>query len=67
VNVADLLMKNGIRGNCIDLGEPGLVAELEAIAQTAFRLACGEGEGVLARPARIGNARKTLGKVHRHS
>jgi len=41
------------------------VAELEAIAQTAFRQACGEQVGVMARPARISKARKTLGKVHR--
>src|SRR5262245_17453308 len=69
VNVADLLKKEGLRGNWLQLGDDegpvGPVAELEAIAQTAFRQACGEQVGVMARPARISKARKTLGKVHR--
>jgi hypothetical protein len=45
VNVADLLKKEGLRGNWLQLGDDkehgpiGLVAELEAIAQTAFRQA----------------------------
>jgi hypothetical protein len=69
VEVADLLRKYGIRGNWLDTswaGNTGLAAELEAIAQTALRLACGEACGVAARPARISKARKTLGKVHRN-
>src|SRR5215813_1485221 len=71
VNVADLLREHGLRGNWLQLGDDeehgpvGPVAELEAIAQTAFRQACGEQVGVMARPARISKARKTLGKVHR--
>jgi len=69
VDVADLLSKYGIRGNWLDTswaGSTGLVAEMEAFAQTAFRQACGEAGGVLARPARISKARKALGKVHRN-
>src|SRR5262249_6117509 len=71
VNVADLLEKHGVLGNWLHPGDDeehgtiGPVAELEAIAQSAFRQACGEQVGVMARPARITNARKTLGKVHR--
>jgi len=71
VNVADLLKKEGLRGNWRQLGDDeedapiGLVAELEAIAQTAFREACGDQAAVMARPARISEARKMLGKVHR--
>src|SRR5262245_21918793 len=71
VNVADLLKKQGVLGNWLRLadeeehGTTGAVAELEAIAQSAFREACGEQAGVMARPARITKARKTLGKVHR--
>ena len=69
VDVADLLSKHGVRGNWLDpswAGNTGLVAELEAIAQTALRQACGEANGVAARPARISEARKILGKVHRN-
>jgi hypothetical protein len=71
VNVADLLEKHGVLGNWLHPGDDeehgtiGPVAELEAIAQSAFRQACGEQVGVMARPARITKARKTLGKVHR--
>src|SRR5262249_14820692 len=71
VNVADLLKKHGVRGNWLQLGDEtehgamGPVAELEALAQTAFRQACGDQAAVMARPARISKARKTLGKVHR--
>jgi len=70
VNVADLLKEHGVLGNWLRLGDDdeeyvGPVTELEAIAQTAFREACGEQVGVMARPARISKARKTLGKVHR--
>ena len=39
--------------------------KLEAVAQTAFREACSEPNGVAARPARISKARKMLGKIHR--
>jgi hypothetical protein len=69
VEVADVLSKYGIRGNWLDsswAGNTGLVAELEAMAQSALRQACGEVNGVAARPARISRARKTLGKVHRN-
>ncbi len=68
VDVADLLGKYGIRGNWLDTswaGNTGLTAEMEAIAQTTLRLACGGANGVAARPARISKARKALGKVHR--
>jgi hypothetical protein len=68
-NVADVLRKYGIRGNWLDpswAGQTGPVAELEAIAQTALRQACGGSNGVSARPARITRARKTLGKVNRN-
>jgi hypothetical protein len=64
VNIADLLDKHGIQGNWQTWpGQAGPAAELEAIAQTAFRLACGEEVGALTRPARTSEARKTLGKV----
>src|SRR5207253_4514396 len=69
VRVADVLRKYGMRGNWLDVGwagQTGPVAELEAVAQTALRQACGEATGVAARPARISKARKTLGKVHRN-
>ena len=71
VNVTDLLREHGLRGNWLHPGDDeehgtiGPVAELEAIAQTAFREACGDQAAVMARPARISKARKTLGKVHR--
>jgi hypothetical protein len=71
VNVDDLLRKHGLRGNWRlpgddeEQGPIGPVAELEAIAQTAFREACGTQAGVMARPARITEAHKMLGKVHR--
>jgi hypothetical protein len=69
VRVADVLSTYGIRGNWLDLGwagQTGPVADLEAVAQTALRQACGEAIGIAARPARISKARKTLGKVHRN-
>jgi hypothetical protein len=72
VNIVDVLRKYGIRGNWLSRGDDeedgplGPVAELEAIAQTAFREACNKQGGVMARPARISKARKTLGKVHRN-
>jgi hypothetical protein len=71
VNVADLLREHGLRGNWLKLGDDeehgaiGPVAELETYALGAFREACGEQAGVMARPARIAKAHKTLGKVHR--
>ena len=72
VVVADILGEYDIRGNWLlpgDEEEDGLmgpVAEIEAVLQSALGEACG-GEGVaMARPARISNARKTLGKVHRN-
>jgi hypothetical protein len=48
VLIADVLMKHGIRGNWVGLGdqeedgEMGIVAELESIAQSALRKARGE-------------------------
>jgi hypothetical protein len=42
------------------------VADLEAIAQTVFGLARGDEVGTLTRPARISEARKTLGDIHRN-
>ena len=69
VRVADVLGKYGIRGNWLDLGwagQTGPVADLEAVAQTALRQACGGANGVVARPARISEARRTLGKVHQN-
>jgi hypothetical protein len=68
VDVADLLSKYGVRGNWLNsgwAGNIGLVAEVEAIAQTSLRQAISSANGVTARPARISNARKVLGKVHR--
>ena len=72
VNVDDLLGKHGVRGNWLQPGDDkedgtiGPVAELEAYALGAFREACGEQARVMARPARITRAHKTLGKVHRN-
>jgi hypothetical protein len=72
VNIADLLASHGLRGNWLNAGDDeedgqmGMVAELEAIAQSAFRTARGDETGTMVRPARISNARKTLGKVHRN-
>jgi hypothetical protein len=67
VNIADLLDKHGIQGNWQTWpGQAGPVADLEAIAQTAFRLACGDEVGALTRPARISEGRKILGKVLRN-
>jgi hypothetical protein len=71
VVVADILKEHGVRGNWLlpgDEEEDGLmgsVAELEAILQTELGLARGKENAAIARPARISNARKTLGKVHR--
>ena len=72
VNVDDLLREeHGVRGNWLQPGDDkeegtvGPVAELEAYALGAFREACGEQAGVMARPARITEAHKMLGKVHR--
>ncbi|OJU28323.1 MAG: hypothetical protein BGN91_13145 [Nitrobacter sp. 62-13] len=67
VNVADLLDKHGIQGNWQQWpGHAGPVTELEAIAQTAFHLACDGDVGSLTRPARTSEARKTLGNIHRN-
>src|SRR5262249_15187161 len=73
VNVADMLTRHGVRGNWQGLsdedenGEIGPVAELEAVALTALQVACGAEVGAMARPARISEARKMLGKVHRNA
>jgi hypothetical protein len=69
VRVADVLEKYGIRGNWLDngwAGQTGPVADLEAVAQTALRQACGGASGLVARPARISEARRTLGKVYQN-
>jgi hypothetical protein len=72
VNVADILMKHKIRGSWLGAGteeedgQMGIVAELEAVALAAFREACETEVGVLARPARISEARKMLGKIKRN-
>jgi hypothetical protein len=72
IGVADILKAHGIRGNWLGCGdetedgEPGLVAEIEAVALTALRQASDQSApGVMARPARINDARKRLGKVEK--
>jgi hypothetical protein len=72
VDVDESLREHDLRGNCLqygndqERGRTGLIAELECIAMTAFRQACDEqAEGVEARPARISDARKILGQIHR--
>ena len=71
INVDDVLERHGIKGNWLGLGDKdenglmGIVAELEAIVQAAFSEACGHPLAVMARPARISEARKILGKVTR--
>jgi hypothetical protein len=71
VNVDDLLREHGLQGNWLKPGDDkehgtiGPAAELEAYALGAFREACGDQAAVMARPARISKAHKTLGKVHR--
>jgi hypothetical protein len=70
-DISDSLRDAGIRGNWLAQGDveedgvPGLVAELEAIAQTYLGQACGKPSGVMARPARISDARKLLGCISR--
>lgn len=79
VNVADMLMKHNIRGSWLgggteeEDGQIGIVAELEAVALAAFREACAikagaiaRAAGAMARPARISEARKMLGKIERN-
>jgi hypothetical protein len=72
VNVADALKKYEIRGNWLgggteeEDGQLGIVAELEAVALVALREACKVETGVMARPARISEARKMLGKIERN-
>jgi hypothetical protein len=66
--VADVLNTYGIRGNWLDpswAGQTGPVADLEAVAQTALRQACGGATGVVARPARISEARRRLGTINK--
>jgi hypothetical protein len=71
IDVADLLKQAGIRGCWLALGDEvedgliGVVAELEAIAQAALRVASGVNIGAMARPARITDARRRLGKIFR--
>jgi hypothetical protein len=71
IEVADLLKQAGIRGNWRMSGDEewdgpiGIVAELEAIAQTALTDASGGNSGVMARPARITEAGRRLGKLFR--
>jgi hypothetical protein len=72
VNVADVLMKHKIRGSWLgggteeEDGQLGIVAELEAVSLAALREACGSEVGVMARPARISEARKMFGKIERN-
>ena len=69
VRIADVLMKHEIRGNWVgpgdheEDGEMGIVAEIEAIAQSALSEAQGGDPGVMCRPARLSDGRKLLGKV----
>jgi hypothetical protein len=71
VDVDDWLREHGLRGNRVrydgdgELSSIGLIAEIWGIAQTALRLACGEATAAKERPARICDARKILGQVHR--
>jgi hypothetical protein len=71
VDVIRIFKDVGVRGNWLAPGDdqedgvPGPVAEIEAIAQTAYKEACGLEGGILARPARISEAGKKLGKVTR--
>jgi hypothetical protein len=67
--VASVLGNAGLRGNWLAPGDaeedgaPGLVAELEAIAQSAYKKASGSTAGTASRPARISEAKKLLGKI----
>jgi hypothetical protein len=69
--VANVLGNVGLRGNWLAPGDteedgaPGLVAEVEAIAQSAYKEASGSTAGTVSRPARISEANKLLGKVTR--
>jgi hypothetical protein len=71
LDIEHILKAEGLRGNWLAPGDaqedgvPGLVAELEAIAQTAYKQACGSDTGTAARPARVSAARNLLGKVTR--
>jgi hypothetical protein len=73
VIIGDVLMKHGIRGNWVGIGdqeedgEIGIVAELESIAQSAYRQSQGKDPGTICRPARITEGRKILGKVFRNA
>jgi hypothetical protein len=66
--VANVLGNAGLRGNWLAPGDaeedgaPGLVAELEAIAQSAYKEASGSMAGAVSRPARISEAKKLLGR-----
>jgi hypothetical protein len=71
IDIADILSREGLRGNWLAAGDDnedgvlGPVAEIEAIAQTAYKQACGSCMGAAGRPARVTEARKLLGKVTR--
>lgn len=74
--VSEILAAKGLRGNTLGIaddeddipGTPGLVSELESIVMTARDQAVdSNAPGVAARPARISNARKLLGKITLHS
>lgn len=74
VRACDILNKYGFRGNTLSLakngkhhvsGAPGLVAELESAVMTACERAHNfNAPPVNARPARISNARNSLGKIN---
>ena len=68
--IADILEQSGIRGKWRALSDDdedaavGIVAELEAVALTALQQAWTRPpNGAKARPARISEARKVLGKI----
>ena len=72
LDVEDALKSAGISGNWMLPGDEeadgviGPVAEIEAIAQAAFRDACGLAKPTAPRPARITDAGKRLGSVTRN-
>lgn len=71
VQIASILDKHGFKGNWRGSSaylRDGLVAELEAVAQTAYRQAASyDAPGVITRPARISEAKSRLGRVHRNN
>lgn len=72
IEIEEVLKNSGISGNWLLPGDDkedgaiGPIAEIEAIAQTAFRQSCGKERAAMARPARITDARKRLGPLIRN-